>query len=82
MDLFLRIAYSVLQAYFFIMIIYILLSWTPLRNSRFYRILGVIVYPYLGIFRGWIVISNIDFTPMLGLIIYQFILSIVGGAIS
>ncbi|MDT8337005.1 MAG: YggT family protein, partial [Candidatus Izemoplasmatales bacterium] len=71
----------VLLAYFYIMIVYILLSWTPIRNSQFYRILGKIVDPYLGIFRGWIVISNIDFTPMLGLLLYQFILSIIARAI-
>ena len=63
------------------MIIYVLLSWTPLRNSRFYDILSRIVNPYLGIFRGWLVFSNIDFTPMLGLILYQVILGVIARAI-
>jgi uncharacterized protein YggT (Ycf19 family) len=81
MQIFLEYAYYVLLAYFYTMIIYILLSWTPLRNSQFYRVLSKIVDPYLGIFRGWIVISNIDFTPMLGLLLYQFILNIISRAI-
>lgn len=78
---FLRYAYYVLLVYFYVMIVYILLSWTPIRNSRFYTLLGKICDPYLGIFRGWIVISNIDFTPMLGLLLYQFILSVIARAI-
>jgi uncharacterized protein YggT (Ycf19 family) len=63
------------------MIVYVLLSWTPLRNSRFYYILSKIVDPYLGIFRGWLVFSNIDFTPMLGLILYQVLLGVIARAI-
>ncbi|MDY0317978.1 MAG: YggT family protein [Candidatus Izemoplasmatales bacterium] len=81
MLIFLEYAYYVLLTYFYIMIVYVLLSWTPLRNSRFYDILSKIVNPYLGIFRGWLVFSNIDFTPMLGLILYQFILGVIARAI-
>ncbi len=81
MLIFLEYAYYVLLTYFYIMIVYVLLSWTPLRNSRFYDILSKIVNPYLGIFRGWLVFSNIDFTPMLGLILYQVILGVIARAI-
>ncbi|HPD99809.1 MAG TPA: YggT family protein [Bacillota bacterium] len=81
MVIFLEYAYYVLLTYFYIMIVYVLLSWTPLRNSRFYDILSKIVNPYLGIFRGWLVFSNIDFTPMLGLILYQVILGVIARAI-
>lgn len=81
MLIFLQYAYYVLLAYFYVMIVYILLSWTPLRNSQFYRLLSKIVDPYLGIFRGWIVLSNIDFTPMLGLLLYQLILNTIARAI-
>jgi len=81
MLIFLTVAYYALLVYFYIMIIYILLSWTSIRNTRFYYFLEKIVNPYLGIFRGWIVISNIDFTPMLGLLLYQFILSVIFRAI-
>jgi len=81
MLIFLEYAYYVLLAYFYTMIVYVLLSWTPLRNSRFYYILSKIVDPYLGIFRGWLVFSNIDFTPMLGLILYQVLLGVIARAI-
>lgn len=81
MVIFLEYAYYVLLTYFYIMIVYVLLSWTPLRNSCFYDILSKIVNPYLGIFRGWLVFSNIDFTPMLGLILYQVILGVIARAI-
>jgi len=79
---FLIIAFYILQTYFYIMIVFVLLSWVPsIRQSRFYYILSRIVEPYLGIFRGWIVFSNIDFTPMLGLLLYQFLLSVIARAI-
>ncbi len=81
MLIFLEYAYYVLTAYFYIMIIYVLLSWTPIRDSRFYQILRKVVDPYLGFFRGWLVLSNIDFTPMLGLILYQLLLSVIQRAI-
>ncbi len=81
MLIFLTIAYYALLVYFYIMVIYILLSWTPIKNTRFYYLLDKIVNPYLRIFSGWIVISNIDFTPMLGLLLYQFVLSVIARAI-
>lgn len=75
---FLYYAYLVLTAYFYIMILYILLGWVPsIRSSRFYYYLSRIVDPYLGIFRGWLVFGGLDFTPMVGLLLYQFILSII-----
>lgn len=77
MEIFLYYAYIFLRIYFYIMIVYIILSWTPLVNSRFYSILEKIVNPYLGIFRGWFVFSGMDFTPMIGLILYQFLLMLI-----
>lgn len=81
MQIFLTIAYYVLAAYFYAMIIWILLGWTSIRNTRFYYRLEKIVSPYLGIFRGWFVISSIDFGPMIGLILYQMVLGVVSRAI-
>lgn len=81
MQIFLTIAYYVLAAYFYAMIIWILLGWTSIRNTKFYYHLEKIVSPYLGIFRGWFVISSIDFGPMIGLILYQMILGVVSRAI-
>ncbi len=81
MTIFLQYAYIVLTIYFYFMIVYILLSWTPLRDGQFHRLLKKITAPYLDFFRGWLVISNIDFTPMLGLILYQILLMIISRAI-
>jgi YggT family protein len=77
MQIFLLYLYWALNIYFYIMILYVLLTWTPLINSQFGRILKRIVDPYLGIFRGWFVIGNMDFTPMVGLLLYQFVLMII-----
>ncbi len=66
--------YMVLQIYFYIMIIYILLTWTPLIDSEFGRLLRKITDPYLRLFRGALVFNGLDFTPMVGLLLYQFVL--------
>jgi len=60
------------------MIVYIILSWTPLVNSKFYEFLDSIVHPYLGMFRGWLIVGPLDLTPMLGLLMYQFLLRFLG----
>jgi len=78
---FLLYAYYLLSIYFYIMIIYVILSWTPLVNSKFYGYLRQIVDPYLGMFRGWLVFGQIDFTPMFGLILFQFLLRFIGTAL-
>ncbi len=62
-----------IQAYFYMLIAYILLSWVPsIRESKFYYYLHVITNPYMRIFRGFLVVGNFDFTPMIGLLLYSF----------
>ena len=78
---FLLIAYNALWLYFYVMIIKVILSWTPVVNTPFYHALEKITDPYLGMFRGWFVIGSIDFTPMLGLFLYQWLLSLMQNAI-
>ncbi len=70
--------YYVLQVYFYILLIYVILTWTPIVNSEFGRFLKKITDPFLSIFRGWLVIGMFDFTPMIGLLLYQFLLQILG----
>ena len=82
MYIFLLYAYYLLTIYFYIMIVYVILTWTPLVNSKFFRLLSKIVDPYLGIFRGWLVFGQIDFTPMFGLILFQLLLRFVAMALS
>jgi uncharacterized protein YggT (Ycf19 family) len=74
-------SYRVLYVYFFLMIATLILSWTPIRNTRFYGILEKISMVYLNLFRGWLVIGQVDLTPFLGLLIYQFILQMIARAI-
>ncbi len=70
-------AFWILQVYLYTMILTLILSWTPLRTSSFYRFLDRLTAPYLDIFRGWFVIGRVDFTPMVGLLLYEFILSMI-----
>jgi len=77
----LLIAFYALRFYFYLMLIKIILSWTPLVNTTFYQALDRICEPYLGMFRGWFVFGNIDFTPMVGLLLYQWLLSLMQNAI-
>ncbi|MGE4571363.1 MAG: YggT family protein [Candidatus Izemoplasmatales bacterium] len=79
---FLVIAYYLLTIYFYLMLAYIILSWTPLVNSKFYEMLTRIVHPYLGMFRGWLILGQIDFTPMFGLILFQFLLRFIAQALT
>ncbi len=74
-------SFQVLRVYFYIMIVTIILSWTPLRNTGFYTIMDKISSVYLRPFRGWLVIGQLDLTPMFGLIIFQIILSFISRAI-
>jgi YggT family protein len=76
MQLLLLIIYRILQIYFYILIVYIILTWTPIVNTQFGRILKKLTDPFLNIFRGLLVIGMFDLTPMLGLILYQLFLSI------
>ncbi|MDD4596164.1 MAG: YggT family protein [Candidatus Izemoplasmatales bacterium] len=85
MDIILRqilyYGYYILYVYYFIIIIHVILSWTPIVKTRFYAFLTQITNPYMSIFRHWFVIGNLDFTPMLGLIIYQVILAFIASVL-
>ena len=67
--------YYILDAYYFILIVSIIISWIPgIRNSKFYRVIRGISDAYLGPFRGILVIGFLDFTPIIGFGIYNVIL--------
>jgi len=70
--------YLVLTYYFYVILVTVILSWTPLVNTKFYGVLLKITGPYMNIFRGWIVIGSIDLTPLLGFILYQLLLNFIG----
>lgn len=71
-----NIVHSVFQIYYFLIIIYILLSWFPAaRDSQVGEYLGKVVEPYLGIFRKFIppIGGMLDISPIVALIALNFV---------
>ena len=81
LGLFLFYVYQVLRIYMYILFVFILLSWTPLVNSKFYGYLRMICDPYLNIFKGKLIISNMDFGVLLGIIILQVLVYFIGNSL-
>ncbi len=72
MILLFTVLYYALQAYYYILIAYILMSWIPeLRGSKVHKIIHSIANPYMRIFRGLLVFGRMDFTPIIGFFLYQ-----------
>ncbi len=71
---------TLIQAYTFIMFVWVLLSWVPdLRYTKFYRFLDKLCLPYLEPFRRIIPpINGIDISPILGFFTLQFITTLLG----
>ena len=70
------IVHGVFQIYYFLIIIYILLSWFPAaRDSQIGEYLGKVVEPYLSIFRRFIppIGGMLDISPIVALIALNFI---------
>jgi YggT family protein len=79
MVLALTLLFFILQAYFYLMITFILLSWFPsVHESKIFYYLYVITNPYLRIFRGVLVFGTLDFTPIVGFMIYSYGLNAFG----
>jgi len=74
----LYILYTILKVYMYIMFVYVLLSWTPLINSKFYNLLRIICEPYLGIFRGKLIAANMDWGALIGLILINLLVYFLG----
>ncbi len=73
LDLILTIIYNFLNVYMFIIFVYVILSWTPLINSQFSRILGTVVDPYLNIFRGKLIVGMFDLGGTLGILLLYLV---------
>ena len=71
---------TVVQAYSFLMFIWVLLSWIPdLRFSNFYRFLDRLFLPFLDPFRRVIPpINGIDISPILGFFTLQLVIKLLG----
>lgn len=81
MIVFLQVMYQIIQAYIYVLFVYIILSWTPIVNSKFYQFLRSICDPYMNIFRGKLIIGQMDFGGIIGLLLLQFLLFFIGNAI-
>ena len=78
MELAVYLIIELINIYIYLIIFYIILGWIKeIRESGFYRVLGVLVEPFFRIFRGIFVFGGLDFTPMFGIILLQFILNFV-----
>lgn len=72
---------DLVQIYIFIILVDVILSWTPLINTKFFHILEALTDPYLNIFRGFLKISSIDFSPIIGILILSFVSQILTGLV-
>lgn len=64
------------EIYWWLVIIYVLMSWVPnVRSSSIGEIIGKIVEPYLGIFRRFIppIGGVLDISPIIALFVLQFV---------
>ena len=71
---------TLVQAYSFLMFVWVLLSWIPdLRFSKFYIVLDKIFLPFLEPFRKIIPpINGIDISPLLGFFTLQLVVKLLG----
>ena len=71
---------TLVQAYTFLMFVWVLLSWIPdLRFSRFYRFPDRLFVPFLEPFRRVIPpINGIDISPLLAFFTLQLVVSLLG----
>lgn len=64
------------QIYWWLVIIYVLMSWVPnVRSSSVGEIIGKLVEPYLSIFRRFIppIGGMLDISPIIALFVLQFV---------
>lgn len=79
-----RLIQTVLQFYGTLIVIYIVMSWFPIRGvvGDIYRALGAIVEPYLNIFRRFIPpIGAIDIAPMVAYLVLMLIGNLLTGSL-
>ncbi len=71
---------TLVQAYSFLMFVWVLLSWIPdMRYSGFYRFLDKLFVPFLEPFRRIIPpINGIDISPLIGFFVLQLATSLLG----
>lgn len=74
--------YLVLYAYYFLIVIDIVASWTPLRRTGFYQFLEKVTGPYTRIFSNKLIVGGVfDLGHFLGVVLYQVILAFIGSVL-
>nr|WP_280521200.1 YggT family protein [Paenibacillus mangrovi] len=69
------IVHYLFQIYFYMIIVYVLMSWLPnLQESFIGELLGKLVEPYLSPFRRFIppIMGMLDISPIIALFVLQF----------
>lgn len=66
-----------LRIYFYVLFFTIILSWTSLRNSKFYELFASITDPYLNLFRGKLIGGGWDFGPIVGMVLIEIVISLI-----
>lgn len=71
---------TIVQAYSFLMFVWVLLSWLPdMQRTKFYRFLEKLFVPFLEPFRRIIPpINGIDISPLIGFFVLQMLTSLLG----
>ena len=75
MDIVVKGIEAIVEIYYWLIIVYILMSWLPnARESSFGEILGKIVEPYLAPFRRFIppIFGMIDISPIIAIIALRY----------
>jgi YggT family protein len=72
-----RLIMSISEIYSFVIVIYVLFSWFPMRSGALadiYAALGKICDPYLNLFKRLIppIGGMVDITPIIALLVLQF----------
>jgi YggT family protein len=65
------------QLYYFGIIAYLLCSWVPsIQETKFFRILSLVIAPYLSTFRRLIplTVGQIDLSPLVALFAYHIVI--------
>ncbi|MFC7681572.1 YggT family protein [Paenibacillus sp. GCM10028914] len=69
-----ELVFYVFQIYFYMILVYVLMSWLPnVRESFIGELLGKLVEPYLAPFRRFIppIMGMIDISPIVALFVLQ-----------
>jgi len=71
---------TLFQIYFYMILVYVLMSWLPnVRESFIGELLGKLVEPYLSPFRRFIPpIGGVDLSPLAAIVVLQVVAIVLG----